>query len=59
MPSYNETASRDEVLAEVRRIKETLAASMDYDIKRILDDARRRQNEGGRTVLPAPPRKKA
>ena len=49
--------TRDEVLHEVRRIKETLAESMGYDIDRMLDDARRREKESGRTVLPPPVRK--
>jgi hypothetical protein len=51
--------TRDEVLREVRRIKEALAKSMNFDIHRILEDARRRQREGGRTVLPPPARKDA
>ena len=46
--------TRDEVLREVRRIKEALAKSMDFDVHRILEDARRRQREGGRTVIPPP-----
>jgi hypothetical protein len=50
----NET--RDEVLQEVRRIKEALAESMGFDIRRMVEDARRRQYEGGRTVLPPPVR---
>jgi hypothetical protein len=51
--------SRDEVLLEVRRIKEALAESMGFDIRRIVEDARKRQNEGGRTVVPPPVRKNA
>jgi hypothetical protein len=51
--------TRDEVLREVRRIKEALAKSMDFDVHRILEDARKRQYEGGRTVIPPPVRKNA
>ena len=59
MGSYKEKESRDEVLHEVRKIKEDLARSMDFDVRRIGEDARQRQKRGGRTVLPPPVRKKA
>ena len=49
----------DEVIREVRRIKENLAKSLDFDVDRILDDARRRQEEGGRKILPPPHREGA
>lgn len=48
--------SEDEVIQEVRRIKESLAGSMDFDVERIIADARERQAQGGRTVLPPPVR---
>jgi hypothetical protein len=50
--------SRDGILEEVRRIKDDLARSMDYDVTRTLDEARRRQREGDRTVIPPPARHK-
>ena len=46
--------TRDEVLRETRRIKETLAESMDFDIARMLNDARKRQSDGDRTILLPP-----
>ena len=49
---YIETT--DEVVQEVRRIKEKLAKSFDFDVDRILEDARRRQTQSERTVLPPP-----
>lgn len=49
----------DEVIQETRRIKEELARSMDFDIDRILDDARKKQNESGRTILSPPIRQDA
>ena len=57
MASYNEKETRDEVVHEIRRIKEALAKSMDFDVDRILEDARQRQKESGRKVLPPPVRK--
>jgi hypothetical protein len=48
----------DEVLAEVRRVKDELAAAFDYDIDRIFDDLRRQQKESeaaGWKIIPAPP----
>jgi hypothetical protein len=50
----------DDVLAEVRRIKDELAAAFDYDIDRIFDDLRRQQRESeaaGWKIIPAPPPK--
>ncbi len=44
----------DEIIRETRRIKETLAQSMDFDIDRILQDAREKQKESGRTILSPP-----
>lgn len=49
----------DEVIEEVRRIKMALAESMDYEIDRILEDARGKQKESGRTILPPPVRQDA
>lgn len=48
----------DEIIQETRRIKESLARSMDFDLDRILKDARQRQEKSDRIVLspPAQPR---
>jgi hypothetical protein len=43
MDRYENQETRDEVLREVRRIKETLAESMGSDIQRMMEDARKRQ----------------
>ena len=59
MAEINEKETTDEILRETRRIKETLAASMDFDVDRILEDARRNQNETGRQILHPPVRKDA
>ena len=39
MSIENERTTSDEIVKEVRRIKEQLAESMDYDIDRMLHEA--------------------
>ena len=56
MAQLNEKETTDEVVQETRRIKEVLAESMDFDIDRILKDARQKQKESGRKVLSPPVR---
>jgi hypothetical protein len=51
MAQIDERETADEVLQETRRIKEALARAMEFDIDRILRDARQKQKEGGRTIL--------
>ena len=45
MKPMNEEETTDEIIQETRRIKEALAKSMDFDLDRILEDARQRQGE--------------
>lgn len=59
MAQLNEKETTDEVVQETRRIKEVLAESMDFDIDRILEDARQKQKESGRRVLSPPVRQDA
>jgi hypothetical protein len=59
MGMVNEKQTTDEVIREVRRIKEDLARSFDFDLHRIFEDARQRQKESGREILPPPPRQGA
>ena len=54
MATIEERETHDEVIREVRKIKDTLAQALDYDVRRILDDAREKQKSAGRTILPAP-----
>ena len=56
MAQMNDKETTDEVIRETRRIKEALAESMDFDIDRILKDARLRQKESGRKILSPPVR---
>ncbi len=50
---------RDDIVEQIRKIKAALAESMDFDIDRILEDARQKQKGGGRTVLSPPLRQEA
>ncbi len=48
---------KDEIVEEVRRIREQNAAKFNHDIDAIVEDARRRQRESGRKTVSFPPRK--
>ena len=50
---------RDEVIQEVRKIKDDLAKAFAYDLKKMLDDARMRQKASGHIVLSPPARQNA
>ena len=56
MAKITETKTADEVILESRRIKAELAEAMDFDIDRILQDAKKKQRMTGRIVLPPPVR---
>lgn len=42
---------------EIREIKRELAAKFDFDLRRIAEDTRRRQNDSGRERVTLPPRR--
>ena len=54
MKEINDKETTDEVIQETRRIKEVLSKSMDFDIDRILKDARLRQGKSDRKILSPP-----
>ena len=54
MKPMNEEETTDEIIQETRRIKEALAKSMDFDLDRILEEARQRQGKSGRVILSPP-----
>ena len=41
----------DEIVLEVRKVKESLAAKFNYDVRAMLLDARKRQNSSGHKVV--------
>lgn len=51
--------SKDEIVEEVRRIREENAAKFNHDLKAIYEDAVKRQNASDRKVVSFPPRKPA
>ena len=54
MARMDNRETTDEVVEQVRTIKRALAESMDFDIDRILEDARGKQKESRRTILSPP-----
>ncbi len=59
MATIKDKPTTDEVVLEVRKIKEQLAEAFDFDIDRILANARERQAESDRVVIPGPPARQA
>jgi hypothetical protein len=49
--------SRDEIVEEVRRERDKIAASFGYDLERMFRALEEEQNRGGRTVVSLPPKK--
>lgn len=47
---------KDEVVEEVRRVRDAYAAQFNYDLKRIVEDLRRREQESGREYVQLPPK---
>jgi len=54
MAQMPKTTTTDEVILESRRIKAALAEAMDFDIDRILQDAKEKQYKRGRIILSPP-----
>jgi hypothetical protein len=48
---------RDPIVEEIRKVREEHAARFNYNVRAIVEDARRRQQEGGRKVVSLPPRR--
>jgi hypothetical protein len=46
----------DEVVQEVRRYREAHAASFDYDLERIFEDIKAREQASGRRLVKLPPK---
>ncbi len=48
---------RDPIVEEIRKIREEHAARFNYNVRAIVEDARRRQQEGGHKIVSLPPRR--
>ena len=46
----------DETVDEVRRARDAYASQFGYDVRRIAEDLRRREREGGRQYVNLPPK---
>jgi hypothetical protein len=46
---------RDEIVEEIRRIRQEQAAQFNYDVRAIIEDARKRQQESDHEVVSFPP----
>ncbi len=42
---------RDEIVEEIRKIRQEQAARFNYDVRAIVEDARKRQEQGDREVV--------
>ncbi len=51
------TTRVDEIVEEIRRHREAHAASLEYDLQRIIEDLQRQEEESGTEVVTRPPRK--
>lgn len=51
MSKFNDPEYTDEILEEVRRIKDELARKFDYDINRIFEDLLEQQRKSGRDYV--------
>ena len=47
---------KDEIVDEVRRVREAYVAQFGYDLRRIAEDLRRRERESGRQYISLPPK---
>ncbi len=47
---------KDELVEEVRKVRQAQAARWNFDLKAILADARKRQSQSGRRVVPFTPK---
>ena len=50
---------KDEVVEQVRQVREQQAARLNFDLKAILTDARQRQKDSGHRIVSFAPKPKA
>jgi hypothetical protein len=54
MNTIDKIETSDEVIVEIRRTKENLARKFDFDIDRIIDDARIKQDQSIKQIISPP-----
>lgn len=53
---WEDKMNHDQIIGEVRAIRERLAAERGYDIRALYEEAKRRQQESGREIVELEPR---
>jgi hypothetical protein len=48
---------KDPIVEEVRKVRDDHAASLDYDLGRIFQDLKEREQQSGRKVVSLPPKR--
>ena len=48
---------QDPIVEEIRKIRQEQAARFNYDVRAMVEDARKRQQAGNRKVVSLPPRR--
>ena len=57
LPEMNDEPNQDEIITEVRALREALAARFDYDIDRLYEEVKRRERTSERErIAPSPKR---
>ena len=51
------TTKSDEIVDEIRQHREAHAASLNYDLKRIIEDLQRQERESGAAIVKRPARR--
>lgn len=54
MATIDDADTHDEIIAEVRKIKEALAEACGFDVAKIIAEAKMRQDSDNRKVVKAP-----
>jgi sensor domain CHASE-containing protein len=57
LPDFDQETARDEIIEEVRAIRDALAAEFDYDISRLFEAAKRWEAESDRPKVAPSPRR--
>ena len=57
LPDMKDEPMQDEIIAEVRAIREALAARFDYDLDRLFEEAKRREQISDRRRLAPSPKR--
>ena len=57
LPDFDNESGRDEIIDEVRALRDALAAEYDYDLERLFEAAKRWEAASGRPQVAPSPKK--